>query len=70
MTIIKDPEMRKRAVKKFIFVMKYVPDQNKTEESFIENGEMLGFTLDCYKDQKMCSKAADNYTHALKFAPK
>ena len=31
---------------------------------------MLGFTLDCYKDQKMCSKAADNYTHALKFAPK
>ena len=23
------------------------------------------FVPDCYKNQKMCSKAADNYAHAL-----
>ena len=27
------------------------------------------FTPDCYKDQKMCDKAVDNYTHALRFDP-
>ena len=26
---------------------------------------MLMFIPDCYKDQKMCSKAVDNYVHAL-----
>ena len=26
---------------------------------------MLGFTNDCYKDEKMCDKAVDNYCHEL-----
>ena len=34
----------------------------------IENGGILKFIFDCYKDQKMCDKAVDNYSHALKTA--
>ena len=32
----------------------------------LENGRMLGFILDCYKSQKMCNKALDNYSYPLK----
>ena len=26
-----------------------------------------GFVPDCYKNQKMCCKAVDNYSHILEF---
>ena len=48
---LKTKNMCKNAVKKFPFVIKYVPDQYKTNEIcdkvIIENGRMLGFTPDC-----------------------
>ena len=31
----------------------------------IENGRMLWFISECYKDQNMCNKAVDDYPHAL-----
>lgn len=35
----------------------------------IENGVMLGFLPDCYKDKKICQKAVDNYVHASWHVP-
>ena len=35
----------------------------------LENGGTLMFVPDCYKNQKICNKAADNYPHALEFVP-
>ena len=32
----------------------------------LENGGRLESVPYCYEDQKMCNKAVDNYTHALK----
>ena len=37
------------------------------EKVITENGEMLGFFPDCYKNKKMFDKAVDNYSHALRF---
>ena len=37
------------------------------DKVFIENGAMLVYFIDCYKDQKMCIKAVDNYYFALRF---
>ena len=52
-TLKSTKNMCKNAVKKFPFVIKYVPDQYKTNEIcdkvIIENGRMLRFTPDCYK---------------------
>ena len=45
---------------------------DKTKEmcdKVIKNDEMLGFISSCSKDQKMCNKAVDNYSHALGFFP-
>ena len=33
----------------------------------LENGGTLMFVPDCYKNQKMCYKTVDNYTHALEY---
>ena len=30
---------------------------------------MLWFISDCYEYQKICDKAVDNYSHALRFVP-
>ena len=30
----------------------------------LENGEILRFISDCYKNQKMSAKAVENYSHA------
>ena len=61
--------MCKNAVKILPFVIKYAPDQYKTNEIYdkviIENCGMLGFISAYYKDQKMCNKAGNNYSHAL-----
>ena len=35
---------------------------------FWENGGILRFTPDCYKNHKFCNKAVDYYSHALAFA--
>ena len=65
--------MRKNAVEKFTFVIKYVPDQCKTKEIYEkvvkENGGMLGLITDCYKDQRMCDKAVDTYPTAMQVVP-
>ena len=49
--------MCKNVVKKFPFVIKYVSDQYETKEMcdkvVIENGRMLGFIPDCYKDKNV-----------------
>ena len=59
-TIIKDPEMLektknmcKNAVKKFSFVIKYVPEQVMCDNVILEIGGMLMFIPDCHKDKKM-----------------
>ena len=52
--------MCKNASKKLSFVIKYVPDQYKVKQMcdkvIIENGGMLGFIPDCYKDKKCVIK--------------
>ena len=50
---LKNKKVLKNAVKKLPFVIKYVPDQYKTKDIIVENGGMLGFILDCYKDQNL-----------------
>ena len=30
---------------------------------------LLQIVSDCYKNQEMCTKAVDNYLHALQFVP-
>ena len=46
--------MSKHAVKKLPFLIKYVPDQNKTQQMcdkvILENGETLKSVPDCYKN--------------------
>ena len=34
-----------------------------------ENGGMLEFIPDCYKNRKMCDKAVVNYSYPLKSVP-
>ena len=66
-------EICKNAVNKLPFVIRYVPDQYKTEEIYdkviLENDGRLRFVPDCYKNQKMYDKAVDNDDHALEFVP-
>ena len=38
-------------------------------KGILENGGALNSVLDCYKNQRLCDKAVDNYTHGLKFVP-
>ena len=37
------------------------------DKAILENDRTLKFVPDCYKTQKMCFKAADNYLHAWEF---
>ena len=39
------------------------------DKAILENGGTLKSVLDCYKNQEMYNKAADNYPHALEFVP-
>ena len=56
-------------VKKLLFVVKYVPDQYKTNEMcgkvIIQNSGMSEFFPD--EDQEMADKAVDHYSHSLRF---
>ena len=61
--------MCKHAVKKLPFVIRYVPDQYKTQKmcnkAILENGRTLESVPDRYKTQEMCDKAVDNYADAF-----
>ena len=53
------------------FVIRYVADQCETQEMcdkvILENGGMIMFVCDYYKNQKMINKTVDNYALALEF---
>ena len=59
---LKTKRASKNVVKKLLFVAKYFI---KCDKVILENGEASVFVPDCYKYQKMCNKALDNYPHAL-----
>ena len=40
------------------------------DKAILENGETLKVVPDCYKNQKMCNKAVENYPRALEFVRK
>ena len=61
--------MCKNAIKKLSFVIRYNPDQYKTQGTCEKVGGMLMFVPNFYKIWKMCIKAVDNYAHALEFMP-
>ena len=67
-TVMRNPEVKKvipyhlktkkiynHAYKKLILLIRYVPDQYKTQqicvEAILENGETLNAVPDCYKNQ-------------------
>ena len=39
------------------------------DQLILENGGTLKSFPDCYKNQEMCNKAADNYPHVLELVP-
>ena len=39
------------------------------DKAILENGRLLEFVPDCYKNQQMCDKAVDNNPQKLKFVP-
>ena len=65
--------MYKNAVKNLPYLIRYVPDQYKTQQmcdkAILENAEKLKSVPDYYKNQELCSKAVDNYPYALEFVP-
>ena len=63
---MKNPEMLRLVPGHLI---KYVPDQYKTQQMLdkviLENGGTLESVPVWYKTQEMCDKAVDNYAYAL-----
>ena len=63
----------KYSVEKIPFVIRYVSDQYRTQKmwgkAILEHGETLKSIRNCYKNQKMCNKAVDNYARAIEFVP-
>ena len=57
--------MCKHAVKKLPYLLRYVPDQYKTQQicdkATLKHALTLESVTDCYKNQEMCNKAVDNY---------
>ena len=57
-----------------MYVIQYVLHLYKPppmcDKTILENSEMLESLPDCYKNQQMCDKVVDNYTHILKFVIK
>ena len=43
--------------------------QQMCDSAIFKNGGTLNSVLDCNKNQEMCNKTGDNYSHALEFAP-
>ena len=54
-------------------MIRYIPDRYKTQAIFdkviLDNRETLMFVSCCFKNQKMCNTAVDNYDHAVGFVP-
>ena len=44
-------------------------NQEMCDKAVLENGDMLKFVSDCYKNKKMYNSAVDNYAHAVEFIP-
>ena len=61
--------MCKHAVKKLPYLLRYVPDQYKTQQigdkAILENDGILNSLPDCYKNQEICK----NYPDTLEFVP-
>ena len=59
--------MCKHAVKKFLYLLRYVPDKYKTQQmcdkAILENVGPLKSVPDCYKSQEIRNKAVENYSH-------
>ena len=66
---LKTKKMGKHAVKKLIYLLRYVPDQQICDKTILESGGTLNSVPDCCKNQEMCNKAVENYPHALEFVP-
>ena len=69
---LKTKSMCKNAIKKLVFIMKYVPDWYNTKEicdKVFWNDGILGFISDCYKNKKICGKAVDHYSSPMQFVP-
>ena len=65
--------MCKHAVKKSLHLLRYVPDQYKTQQmcykAILESHGRLKYVPDCYSNQEMFNNAVDNGPHALEFLP-
>ena len=65
--------MYKHAAKKLPDLLRYVPNQYKSQQmcdkAILENGGTLKSVPACYKNEEMCNKAVDNYPHASEFVP-
>ena len=65
--------MCKCIVKKLPNLLRYVPDQYRTQQmcdkASLENGGTLQPVSYSYKNQEMCNKAVENYPYALDFVP-
>ena len=63
----------KKSVEKLPYLLRYVPDQDKTQKMYnkviLENGGTLKSVPDCNKNQEMCNKAVDNYPNSLEVVP-
>ena len=70
---LKTKKMCKHAVKKLLYLLKYVPNRHKTQQmhdnDIPENGGTLKSVPYCYKNQERCNKAFHNYPCALEFVP-
>ena len=68
---LKTKIISKHAVKEFLYLLRYVLDQHKTQQicdrSILENGGTLKSVPYCYKKQEMYNNTVDNYLHALEF---
>ena len=60
-------------LKKLTFLIRYVLDQYKAQQmcdkTILENNRTLKSAPEWSKNQEMCTKAVDNYTHAFQFVP-
>ena len=65
--------MYKHTVKKLSYLLRYVPDQYKTQQmcykAILENGGTLESVPDCCKNQEMCNRAVDDCPDGLEFVP-
>ena len=65
--------MCKHVVKKLPYLLRYAPNQYKTQQisdkAILESGGTLKSLPNCRENKEMCNEAVDNYPHALEFVP-